>query len=90
MQKPEISGHTITIPSDAIYLAAIDEFITDQLIQAGISGSIIADLAISVSEIVNNAIAHGNAGDINKKVAVRIKIKPDKVYIHIKDQGERK
>jgi serine/threonine-protein kinase RsbW len=88
MDKPEISGNKIIIPSDATYLAEIDEFIEDKLTKADVASSSIADLAISVTEIVNNCIIHGNAGDKNKQVSVAITIDKDQVVVVIKDQGK--
>ena len=87
MDKPVISRDIIVIPSDTIYLSAVDDFISDKLSSVGVSNSTIADMAISVSEIVNNAIIHGNAGDVNKKITVKIEFKHDDIYISIKDQG---
>ncbi|RKX19734.1 MAG: ATP-binding protein, partial [Candidatus Zixiibacteriota bacterium] len=49
--------------------------------------SVKADVAISVSEIVDNAIFHGNSGDVNKKVTVKIDIRKDEVEVVITDQG---
>lgn len=88
MNKPEISGNVIVIPSDAVYIAAVDEFIEKKLDKTVVSKSIKADVAISVSEVVNNAIFHGNGGDVNKKVTVKIGIRKDEVEIVIKDQGK--
>ena len=87
MNKPVISGDTITIPSDAVYLAAVDDFIFKYLKQAGITESDIADISISVSEIVNNAIEYGNHNDIEKKVRVSCGLKGNELFISIKDQG---
>jgi serine/threonine-protein kinase RsbW len=89
MEKPVTSGDDIiVIPSDTIYLAAVDDFISNKLARAGISPSTIADLSISASEIVNNAIIHGNAKDAKKTVKVKVEFKQDEVYIFIKDQGK--
>jgi serine/threonine-protein kinase RsbW len=88
MDKPEISGNTIVIPSDAAFLADIDEFIESKLNLAGVSSSSIADLAISVTEIVNNAILHGNAGDKTKQVSVNISIDENLIEVIVKDQGK--
>jgi serine/threonine-protein kinase RsbW len=88
MNKPEISGNVIVIPSDAVYIAAVDEFIEQKLDKTGVSKSIKADVAISVSEVVNNAIFHGNGNDVNKKVTIVIDIHKDEVEIVIKDQGK--
>lgn len=88
MDKPVISENVIIIPSDTIHLATIDDFISSKLAEAGVSSSAIADIAISVSEAVNNAIEHGNAGDQNKKITVKIEFKENDLYISIKDQGK--
>jgi serine/threonine-protein kinase RsbW len=88
MDKPQISGDMIIVPSDAAYLAEVDEFIEGKLTAAGVSGSLTADVAISITEIVNNAIMHGNKGEPNKTVAIKIIFVGDNVEIRIRDQGK--
>lgn len=88
MDKPNISGNTIVLPSDTAFLAEVDEFIESKLIDAGVSSSLTADLAISITEIVNNAILHGNRSDPNKLVTVRLKFGGDDVEVRIKDEGK--
>jgi len=88
MDKPEISGNVIKIPSDYVYLADVDDFIYDVIGKAGASKSSTADFAISVSEIVNNAIAHGSGGDRSKPISVKVEIDKNEVTITIKDQGK--
>jgi len=87
MDKPEVSGNVITIPSDAIFLAAVDDFIYEKFGKKNVGKSDIADFAISVSEIVNNAITHASGGDRNKPIAVKIEFIDDEAVISIKDQG---
>lgn len=87
MTKPEISGNTITVPSDPEYLADVDIFIEGILKDFGANDSDIADIAISVSELVNNGISHGNKLDVEKTVSVSIcKIGQD-IEITVRDQG---
>ena len=62
-------------------------FIEGLLRGYGADESIIADIAISVSELVNNAIAHGNAQNDNKKVVVEINKNADVVSISVLDEG---
>ena len=45
-------------------------------------------LAISVTEIVGNAIVHGNKQDKSKKVIVDFKYKNDTITVSIQDQGK--
>ncbi len=87
MDKPEISGNSITIPSDALFLAAVDDFIYETFGQKGVAKSTIADFAISVSEIVNNAIEYGSEGNRSKPVTVTVEFSDSEATISIKDQG---
>ncbi len=44
-------------------------------------------LAIAVTEIVGNAITHGNKGDKNKKVKITFDYQNDTIIVQIQDQG---
>jgi serine/threonine-protein kinase RsbW len=44
-------------------------------------------LAISVSELVNNAINHGNRSDASKEVDIRFAMSPSELRIVVCDQG---
>jgi serine/threonine-protein kinase RsbW len=44
--------------------------------------------AISVTEIVGNAIVHGNKQDKNKKVTVDFEYKNDMIVVSIQDEGK--
>lgn len=87
MDKPVISGNTIAIPSDQEFLSDIDMFIEGTLRGLGISESIVADIAISVSELVNNAIIHGNKYARDKSVTVKLAHKSGSLTISVTDQG---
>lgn len=87
MDKPEISGNEISIPSDAIYLAAVDDFVYEMFSKQGVPKSTIADFAIAVSEIVNNAISYGSRGDRSNPVTVKIEFGVNEAVISIKDRG---
>lgn len=87
MKKPIITGNTIKIPSDLNYLATVDEFVEGILRGYGADESIIADIAISVSELINNSVNHGNQADSEQPVEVTVNKKGDNVSISITDQG---
>jgi len=87
MLKPEITGNCIAVPSNYEFLPDVDMFIEGILRGYGADESIIADIAISVSELVNNAIAHGNSQDSSKKVIVEINRSGDNVSISVNDEG---
>lgn len=44
-------------------------------------------IGMAVHESVINAIWHGNKNDPSKKVRLRLEIHPDRIEIHVKDQG---
>lgn len=87
MDKPRIHSDSIVIPSATEFLSAVDDYIETKLLAAGIDQSVIADIAISVSELVNNAIKHGNRYDRNKEVEVGLRISDCEVMIEVTDQG---
>jgi serine/threonine-protein kinase RsbW len=87
MKKPIINDNCITIPSDAEYLTDVDVFIEGILRGWGVDESTLADIAISVSELVNNAINHGNRLAPDKQVIVTISRDQQTVCIAVSDQG---
>ena len=87
MQKPLIIGNRISIPSTQEYLPDVDIFIEGILRGYGINESIIADIAISVSELVNNAIDHGNKKNEEKRVIVTIEKNSEAVSLTVTDEG---
>ncbi len=87
MMKPVIKGNCISIPSDQEYLSDVDVFIEGILRGFGADESAVADIAISVSELVNNAILHGNKSASDKAVTVTISRNDGCVEISVTDQG---
>ena len=87
MKKPTIQGDTILIPSSQEYLADIDSFLEGILRGYGVAEEMIADIAMSVTEIVNNSIIHGNRADLEKEVSVSIGRRNSEVEIVIGDEG---
>jgi serine/threonine-protein kinase RsbW len=77
----------IIIPSSQIYLSKVDEFVERKLEKMGLNKDQLADVAISVTEVVNNAIVHGNKNDPQKKVTLRIMVDKSSVTIEVEDEG---
>lgn len=87
MNKPAVSGNTITIPSQESFLVTVDEFIEGFLRRYGATESVIADIAISVSELVINAISHASKSSPNKLIVVKIGETNGQVRVSVSDQG---
>ncbi len=88
MTGPIIKNNTITIPSLEDYLPDVDNFVEDILEKYGLNKSVIADIAISVTEVVVNAIIHGNKSILEKVVTVTVDKTKTAIEIVIIDQGE--
>jgi len=87
MDGPVIRGNTISIPSDPEYLVAVDDFLEGTLRGFGVDESTIADIAISVTEIVNNGILHGNKSDASKTVTLTITKDGALITFVVSDEG---
>lgn len=88
MIKPTITGNTIAVPSSTDHLADVDLFVEGILRGWEASESVIADIAISVSELINNAILHGNKSEPEKTVTLHIERSKNTVTITVTDQGD--
>ena len=76
-----------TYPSIPETVAEIDSFLDQRLRAAGFPDDMLADVAVSVSEVVNNAVVHGNGRNPDKQVLLDLEIKTDRVTISVQDQG---
>ncbi len=77
----------LVIPSDQDELPRVDEAADRIAREMGFSKEERDDIAISVSEAVNNAILHGNRGDKKKKVIITFFKRDDSLIVKVKDQG---
>ena len=77
----------ISIPSSLNYLKDVDDFMERKLKKCGLSESDLADVAISVTEAVTNAVIHGNKCDPRKRVTIILEIKKPDITIWVRDQG---
>jgi serine/threonine-protein kinase RsbW len=80
-------NNQIIIPSSLDYLPEVDEYVEGKLRKLGVDQDKLADIAISVTEAVTNAVVHGNKNDLKKKVQIKLKSDPSHVEITVEDQG---
>ncbi|NMB80340.1 MAG: ATP-binding protein [Ignavibacteria bacterium] len=76
------------ISSNPEFLPDLEEFILDVAKETGLDNDQINSLSLSFSEAVSNSIVHGNKGDSNKKIRIKVEINSDKIIITIKDEGK--
>ena len=54
----------------------------------GVSESLVTDVAIASTELINNAIVHGNKSNPHKTVTIEIVFTDADVTVRVSDQGE--
>jgi serine/threonine-protein kinase RsbW len=77
----------IEIPSTLDYLPKVVEFVERRLKKLGIKENHIIDIAISVSEVVTNAVVHGNKNNLRKKVKTSFRADFTRVEVMVEDEG---
>jgi serine/threonine-protein kinase RsbW len=79
---------SITINSDIEKLKVVETLVDKLSKKLGVSDEVYGKILISTVEAVNNAILHGNKGDISKIVTVNISADGNVLDITVTDEGE--
>jgi len=74
--------------SDVKNLEMIEAVSTQIMTDAGFNESCVDDISIALTELVNNAIHHGNEDDESKEVVVEFLINDKKAMVSVEDQGK--
>jgi serine/threonine-protein kinase RsbW len=80
--------YKLSIPSSTKFLKKVENLSVQVARDFKLSESDSDDLAIVVTELVNNAIHHGNNEDVDKTVTIIFYISSNSIKIKIKDQGK--
>jgi serine/threonine-protein kinase RsbW len=75
------------ISSEPAQIHKVEEMLERFFSEVGLDREDIENLGIATTEIVNNAIHHGNRDDFQKKVHIEFKIDRRRVEISIRDDG---
>lgn len=80
--------YTLQLPSRIDSITIVESFIDDLSEKYRFSNETYANVLTCLSEVVNNAIIHGNHEDPNKKVYVNLEVVEDKRLIFtVADEG---
>lgn len=79
---------SITINSDIEKLRVVETLVDTLSKKLGIPDEVYGKILISTVEAVNNAILHGNKGDISKLVTVNFTADGNSFDVTVTDQGE--
>lgn len=78
---------SIQIPSLTDNVRMIESFIDNAKDAFHLSDDIYGNIIVAVTESVNNAIRHGNRGDVKKNVHLTLQLKDDAIVFHVQDEG---
>ncbi|MBN1845117.1 MAG: ATP-binding protein [Sedimentisphaerales bacterium] len=81
------SFQTVQINSDFHLAKEVEDQIISAAQTSGYDEDVIFALRLSVEEALSNAIRHGNAYDVKKKVHVRYSVSPDRIDVYVSDEG---
>lgn len=68
-------------------IAKIESIVVEVVREYGVSDARSADILVSLTEAVNNAIRHGNCLDVNKRVLVMCFVENQDLHLMISDEG---
>jgi serine/threonine-protein kinase RsbW len=78
---------SIQIPSISDNIRMIESFIDNAKERFHLDEDLYGNIMIAVTEAVNNAIKHGNAGDSSKNVNLTLDLNEKLLKFTVKDQG---
>ncbi len=80
-------SETLVIQSDPDNVVTVDEWAERIAEEMGFTEDHRDDIAISVTEAVNNAICHGNNNDPNRRVIIEFDKGKDALKVSVRDEG---
>lgn len=87
-RKPHSFHETLVIGSDLANLTQVESFIETISRKAHLDEDQEGNLAIGLTELVNNAILHGNQSDPQKKVTITVTLQHNVLEVSVRDEGE--
>jgi serine/threonine-protein kinase RsbW len=80
--------YSYSFPSDIKYLEIAEQNIVKVAEECGFNSSDVDDICIAATEIINNAIHHGNKDDKSKNVLLMIQVSDDIFRLVVRDEGD--
>ncbi len=84
---PENGTYTLTFMSSTEHLDKVEAITVDISKELQFDSSSADDLSISITEMFNNAVQHGNKNDPNKKITLSFTRTDSHLIISIRDEG---
>jgi len=88
LTEPKVEMHEMIIPSLPEQIQRVEEKCEEMAGRAGFADDERDAVAIAITEMVANAIYHGNKSNPKKTVRIRFYLQDGGLTVHITDQGE--
>jgi serine/threonine-protein kinase RsbW len=88
MTRKQSKSFILEISSESKHLNKVDKLSAKVARYAKLNASDSDDLGIVTTELVNNAIHHGNKNNPIKKVLISFEVDKDRIEMRIKDEGD--
>ena len=82
------SIYKLTIPSSTRYLEDVRHFVEAHALEANLAEAAVEQLKIAVDEACTNVIEHAYNGEGEHQIDIAIIVKPDRLVVRIRDEGE--
>lgn len=86
--KKKDNHFQIIIKSDLNEIQKVERFTEKMSVKMNFTDEEKDSIAISITEIVSNAISHGNKKDVTKKVTINYNLSPHTLTITVQDEGK--
>lgn len=83
----ELKRHELRLASEPQNIIEVEPFVSSVCAELAVKDELFGNILVSLTEGVNNAINHGNAGDPSKEVHVEARVDGNTLCFIIKDQG---
>ena len=83
-----MSEISISIPTLSENIRIVESFIDNAKEKFALNDDIYGNIMIAVTESVNNAMLHGNAGDKQKNVFLSLEMEENTIIFYISDEGD--
>ena len=85
---PSDTCSELDIASDFSHAKDVEDRIVEAAARCGYDEEVMFALRLSLEEALSNAIRHGNAGDVRKRVHISCSVTPSRIEIRVTDEGE--
>ena len=77
----------LLIPSKAENIVLVEKLVDDVCDLFDIKENIYGHILVALTEAVNNGLQHGNKANPSKHIEVTFKVKDNKIFFTVKDEG---